>query len=122
MPNAVLFEWPVTVPWRIWNMVDVTYMYRSTLHWRPMLNGYSGFYPDSYMKLLVRMRPFPDSSSIRYLQRLGATVLVIHELPHRPRLYEEAIERLGRDTKIEPIVSGRDSGLRITFFRLAPPR
>jgi hypothetical protein len=120
MPDAVLFEWPVTVPWRIWNMVDVTYMYRSTLHWRPLLNGYSGFYPDSYMKLLVRMRSFPNSGSIRYLQRLGATVLVIHELPGRPKLYEKAIERLGRDPKIEPIATGRDSGLRITFFRLAP--
>jgi len=122
MPDEVLFEWPVTVPWRIWNMVDVTYMYRSTLHWRPMLNGYSGFYPDSYMKLLVRMRSFPDSSSIRYLQRLGATVLVIHELPLRQKSYIEAVERLARDPKIEVIASGRDSGLRITFFRLAPPR
>jgi hypothetical protein len=121
MPDAVLFEWPVTVPWRMWNMVDVRYMYRSTLHWRPLLNGYSGFYPESYMKLLVRMRPFPSSRSIRNLQQLGATVLVIHELPHRPKLYEEAVERLVRDRKVEVIATGRDSGLRITFFRLAPP-
>ena len=71
MPDAVVFEWPVTVPWRIWNMVDVTYMYRSTLHWRPLLNGYSGFYPQSYIKLLIKMRSFPDTRSIAYLQRIG---------------------------------------------------
>ena len=95
LPDAVVFEWPVTVPWRIWNMVDVTYMYRSTLHWRPMLNGYSGFYPDSYMKLLVRMRPFPDSSSIRYLQRLGATVRV-PEIPVRSAELRSLANQLGR--------------------------
>ena len=56
MPDAVVFEWPVTVPWRLGNMVDVNYMYRSTAHWRPMLNGYSGFYPQSYIKLLIQVR------------------------------------------------------------------
>jgi hypothetical protein len=120
MPDVVVFEWPVTVPWRMWNMVDVTYMYRSTLHWRPLLNGYSGFYPQSYIRLLIRMRSFPDTGSIAYLQRLGATVLVLHELPEAPRLYERALERLARDPKIQVIGTGTDGGARVTFLRLAP--
>jgi hypothetical protein len=119
-PDAVMFEWPVTVPWRM-SMVDVTYMYRSTLHWRPLLNGYSGFYPQSYIKLLLEMRSFPDTRSIAYLQRVGATVLVLHELPEAPHLYQAALERLGRDPKIQVIGSGLDAGTRIAFFRLAPP-
>jgi hypothetical protein len=31
---------------------DPEYEYLSTFHWRPMLNGYSGFYPESYLQLL----------------------------------------------------------------------
>jgi hypothetical protein len=120
MPDAVVFEWPVTVPWRMWNMVDVRYMYRSTEHWRPLLNGYSGFYPESYIKLLIRMRTFPDTGSIQYLQRIGVTVLVIHELANAPRKYEGALERLARDPKIEVIGTGQDGGARVAFFRLAP--
>ena len=120
MPDAVVFEWPVTVPWRIWNMIDVTYMYRSTLHWRPLLNGYSGFYPKSYIQLLIRMRSFPDTRSIEYLQQLGANVLVIHELRAGSDKYGQALERLARDPKIEVIGTGQDSGGRIVFFRLAP--
>ena len=30
MPDAVVFEWPVTVPWRLDIVYDVHYMYRST--------------------------------------------------------------------------------------------
>ncbi len=121
IPDAVVFEWPVTVPWRLGNMVDVIYMYRSTAHWRPMLNGYSGFYPQSYIKLLIRVRSFPDRRSIEYLQRAGATVLVVHENRHSPEGYQRALERLARDPKIQPLGNGIDRGSRVTFFRLLPP-
>ena len=122
MPDAVVFEWPVTVPWRLGNMVDVLYMYRSTAHWRPMLNGYSGFYPQSYIKLLIRVRSFPDRRSIAYLQQVGATVLVIHENRHSPARFQRALERLARDPKIQPLGTGVENGARVAFFRLLPPR
>ena len=95
-------------------------MYRSTLHWRPLLNGYSGFYPQSYIKLLYEMRSFPDTRSIAYLQRTGATVLVLHELPKAPDVYGRALERLVRDPKTQVIGTGYDAGARVVFFRLAP--
>ena len=49
----------MTVPWRLYNMLDVEYMYRSTRHWQPLLNGYSGNYPNSYIGLLYDMRVVP---------------------------------------------------------------
>ena len=66
------------------------------------------------------MRSFPDTRSIEYLQRLGANVLVIHELRAGSDKYGQALERLARDPKIEVIGTGQDSGGRIAFFRLAP--
>jgi len=121
-PDAVVFEWPVTVPWRIWYMVDVRYMYRSTRHWRPLLNGYSGYYPRSYMEMLYTVRSFPDSRSIAYLQRRGATVLAIHDEPHSRPSFAYAIERLARDPDVALIATDRDGDGRVVFFRLKPPR
>ena len=119
-PDAVIFEWPVTVPWRLGQMVDVQYMYRSTLHWRPLLNGYSGNYPASYLELLLNVRPFPDDGSLRHLQRAGATVLVVHEVKGSQPSYEYAIERLALDPRIMVWAQDTDAGSRVTFFRLAP--
>jgi hypothetical protein len=119
--DAVVFEWPVTVPWRLYNMIDVTYMYRSTLHWRPLVNGYSGYYPRSYTELLIHMRPFPDTDSIEYLQERGVTMLVVHEVPGSRTPYPEAALRLARDPKIAIVAEDWDNGRRVLFARLAPP-
>jgi hypothetical protein len=120
-PDAVVFEWPVTVPWRLYNMIDVTYMYRSTLHWRPMVNGYSGYYPRSYTQLLIAMRPFPDTNSIEYLQERGVTMLIVHDVPGSRTPYAEAALRLARDPKIKIVAEDWDNGRRVLFARLARP-
>ncbi len=119
--DAVVFEWPVTVPWRLYNMIDVTYMYRSTLHWRPLVNGYSGYYPRSYKELLINMRPFPDTDSIEYLQQRGVTMLVVHDVPGARTPYAEAALRLSRDPKISIVAEDWDNGRRVLFARLARP-
>ena len=123
MPDAVVFEWPVTVPSRLDLMYDVEYMYRSTAHWRPLLNGYSGNYPRSYLELLNQMRSFPRPSALGYLRRRGATVLVVHEHWNSRPSYGEVFHQLFSDPEIALIVENRYAGSRVAFFRLqsAPP-
>ena len=62
LPDAVVFEWPVTVPWRIWNMVDVDVTCidpRST--GAPLLNGYSGFDPSRTSTCWTKCAPSPTT-------------------------------------------------------------
>jgi hypothetical protein len=118
IPHAVVFEWPTDVPWRLNQMVDVNYMYRSTLHWRPLLNGYSGHYPSSYIDLLLAMRSFPYTGSIDYLRQKGANVLVLHEISGSRPSYDEALERLAREPGVQVFAQGLDVGSRVTFVRL----
>ena len=118
--DAVVFEWPVTVPWRLYYMVDLTYMARSTIHWRPMLNGYSGYYPRSYIRLLLDMRSFPDTRSLNILRRRGATILVLHEVRGTRPSYSGAVDRLLRDPYVKTIAQDRDGQGRVAFFRLLP--
>jgi hypothetical protein len=118
--DAVVFEWPVTVPWRLYDMVDLNYMARSTIHWRPMLNGYSGYYPRSYLRLLVDMRSFPDTRSLRILRQRGATILILHDVEGTRSRYPAAVERLMRDPYVQTIAQDRDGSGRVAFFRLLP--
>ena len=41
------------------------YMYFSTFHWHPLVNGYSGFSPKSYQDLIRAMADFPDDDTLR---------------------------------------------------------
>ena len=49
--NGVLVELPLGYP-----DFDLRAMYYSTVHWRPILNGYSGFFPPHYGRLAFAAR------------------------------------------------------------------
>ncbi len=58
--------------------LNADYVYASTVHWRPLLNGYSGFAPASYSEAADRLLAFPDPPSRRFLRDRGVTHVVVH--------------------------------------------
>jgi hypothetical protein len=58
---------------------DPAYLYGSTFHWKPIVNGYSGYYPPSYLRRLKAVESFPDARSIGHLMGEGVRYLVVHE-------------------------------------------
>lgn len=77
-PRSVVLELPLTTADRLDIVPDGIYMFRSTAHWQPILNGYSGFFPKSYLELTERMKTFPDDTSIAYLKTRQVDLVVIH--------------------------------------------
>lgn len=73
-PGAVLAEFPVQQD----ATANLPYMYFSLWHWRPMVNGYSGFIPKSYGDLWTDVRDFPDPTAIAALRRRGVTHVSIN--------------------------------------------
>ena len=54
------------------------YLLNSTAHWRPMLNGYSGYLPQSYRRNAQLFWFFPQEHAIQAMRRAGATHVMIH--------------------------------------------
>jgi len=74
--DAVLTEFPFGVP-----EDEVRYMFFSTQHWRRLTNGYSGAFPDSYLRrraLLERPWANPEEAWAELLAS-GTTYAVVHE-------------------------------------------
>ncbi len=53
------------------------WMYWGTFHQRKLVNGYSGFLPQSYLTTKQEMSRFPDAASIHRLQQQGAAYCVV---------------------------------------------
>jgi hypothetical protein len=53
-------------------------MLGSTTHWQPILNGYSGYYPQSFIELTEHGKTFPDEASIAFLKRRGVDLIIVH--------------------------------------------
>jgi hypothetical protein len=63
-------------------------MYRSIFHWRPLLNGYSSYYPATFLPRMALARRLPDPDALATLVRetgLSAILVHIHELPEAER-------------------------------------
>lgn len=90
-------------------------MFYSTVHFRPLVNGYSGWWPNDYWELVGRLRHFPTARSVRFLlERAPVRYLVVHyngipeprrrELEAGMERYREimpAVFRLGDDVVYE---------------------
>lgn len=71
-PTAAIFEFPVS------SHDDPTYMYYSTFHWQHLVNGYSGFFPPSYIFLVNAVENIPDDESIHAIKSHGTRYLLVH--------------------------------------------
>jgi hypothetical protein len=58
---------------------DAYYELWSIHHWRPLVNGYSGYYPPDYVRTLVAMERFPDEASIAALRAHNVRYVIVHE-------------------------------------------
>jgi hypothetical protein len=54
------------------------YLYASTVHWKPVANGYSGYMAESYLELANRIRFLPGPAGFDLLRRLGISHVVVH--------------------------------------------
>lgn len=77
-PRSVVLEFPVASADRLDLVPDGIYMFRSTEHWQPILNGYSGFFPKSFLELTEFMKTFPSEASIAYLKQRQVDFIVVH--------------------------------------------
>jgi hypothetical protein len=91
-PAAVLIELPMAE--RGVFHLNAPYMLNSTLHWRPLVNGYSGFLPRSYDAHYEAMRTFPDDRSLAYLRQLGVTHVAVHSGGYRHPAGQEMLKTL----------------------------
>lgn len=82
---------------------ETSYMYYSTVHWKPLANGFSGYDPPIHQELAALLRTVPSSGGLERLRQLGVTHLVIHAGNRKAHLSEADLalwaERLGGEVE-----------------------
>ncbi len=117
VPGAIV-EWPLGLAY------DFDYLFRQTAHEKPLVNGYSGFFPRPYeaLRAMLESRPIPDSVW-EAMAALGAGVVIYHPRPADTALqkleYPPLIQRGLAAGRIEllgsfPSRGERDFALRLT--------
>ncbi len=108
-------------------------MYWSTLHWKPLVNGNSGFVPDGYRNLIAafisdlrrpdgttaRQISHVDDRNVALLQQLGVRYLLFHRSQYTARDWPAVVAALG--TLEGDVQKAGDFG-EATIYLLNPPK
>ena len=116
-PGVAVVEYPMSP------RDDPTYMFYSTFHWHPLINGYSGFFPPSYFTMLEAAEAFPDAAFFDAIKARGVRYLLVHQERMIGTRYVRMIPQLDRRPDLSLI--SRRSGERygqhgeISLYRVA---
>ena len=77
--------------------------YLSTFHWMPLVNGYSGYYPASYLNRLERLRNMPDEAALESLVRDGVRYVIVHIGLYRPGGADAVITALAQHSRFREL-------------------
>jgi hypothetical protein len=109
--DSVLVELPLGQP-----DYDVRAVYYSTIHWRPLINGYSGFFPPYYGLLTTALSEIPRHRdlSLEAIRSSGATHAIVHEAAYRNGEGEATSAILRGAGAVEVFREGSDVLLRLS--------
>jgi hypothetical protein len=104
--DVVLIEFPFGQPDH-----DRRAMYYSTTHWRPLINGYSGFHPPGYFALVALLTDVQRRPELAWnaLRDRGATHAIVHEAAYLGRGGVQVSEWLRASGAGEIFRDGRDA-------------
>jgi hypothetical protein len=117
-PRSVVAEVPFARADALHAIHDGLYMFNSTFHWQPIVNGYSGFFPKTFIELAEYTTGFPDARSIAYLKRRGVELIVVHGSLMDPEEFGETTAALVARPDIEPLARFEEQRGSDIVFRL----
>jgi hypothetical protein len=100
-PGGPILELPVDLDEVYSAHLHARAMYRSIFHWRPLLNGYSSYWPKGFPARMQLARQLPDANALAELFRktgLETIVVDITLLPREDRAAWRAIARRRRNS------------------------
>jgi hypothetical protein len=112
-PGVVLAELPVDDN----EVFNIPFMYFSVWHWQRMVNGYSGFVPESYVSLTPDLLEFPRGNTLAALRRRGVTHVTVNCGLQRNGC-KETMTLMGHTPGLRLVSEARWEGEPVQLFEL----
>jgi hypothetical protein len=119
LPPGVILEYPTpskdSIPW-----IDADYAFWSTTHWRPLVNGYSGYFPASFWERAARLERFPSDDTLAELRALGVRYVIVHPWAIDQPRRAQVLLRLALRDDLQHLGSFSDWRADAELFELSP--
>ena len=88
------------------------YMVYSTLHWKPLVNGYAGIEPKRYVEIRNLARSFPSTEFLDALRAVGTRYVIVHRKGYGPEPVGAAAEGDAGGARERGAARGDEAGER----------
>jgi hypothetical protein len=119
-PDGVVAEFPV-VQVNSLPAHDARYAYMSIFHWKPLVNGYSGYYPPTYVARIQRLLKMPDPDALAQLRADDVRYVIIHEGSYKQFAEGGSVVAALEHAGMKPIARLNDGYGVATVFELTSP-
>jgi hypothetical protein len=122
-PRGVVAEFPMPAPWKKpyeLGLHESRFSYNSTFTWNPIVNGYSGFWPPTYIALIHAVEGFPSDQAMRALREHGVDYLILHERFYSPERYLAVTRALGARADVSRFGPFEEGASEARAYRLLP--
>jgi hypothetical protein len=96
--------------------------YQSTFHWRPLINGYSGYTPPSYLALWEPLASFPSEDAITLLRGRDVRYVLLREARYGAARFANLVQALGSRCDLTRDGPFADGASTVMVYTLHPPR
>lgn len=93
---------------------NAPYLLHQTRHWKPMINAYSSFAPETFYQRADRLQTFPAPEALDELRSIGVSHIVLHRAPLERDYGRAAVDALRSHPELE-LVLEQDG---VIFYRL----
>jgi len=80
---------------------NLPYVFFSTCHWKPIFNGFSGFFPKKYSNHTKKMNKFPEYESLDFMKDLEISHVVLHLANLEENKQKPLLEAVEQNNKLE---------------------
>ncbi|MBI4520057.1 MAG: hypothetical protein HY701_04430 [Gemmatimonadetes bacterium] len=93
LPDGPVAEFPFFWERQIFYR-HVYYMLYSTVHWKPLVNGYSDYIPSDFREMVLPVSSFPARDAFKLLEERGARYVIFHLHFYDARSREKLLEAI----------------------------
>jgi hypothetical protein len=119
-PAGVVADFPMPVPSQV-PLHEAVFAYSSTFHWHPLVNGYSGNHPASYLRLLRDVDDFPSPAALQALRAAGVTYVVVHGRYYDAGRFAQITAALEQSDEVDESARVPESGSDVRVYTFTRP-
>jgi hypothetical protein len=94
---------------------NAPYVLNSTAHWKPLMNGYSGYTPETYQRYAETFWYFPDERAFIAMKAAGVTHVIVHPERFGERDAQKVIDAISSRPDMDLV--GVSQGIRLYRLR-----